>query len=56
MGGETLLRVLTSLLLARPHTNQYLCTYCGEAPKTKSPTRHLETYHVPSSLSSDTCG
>ena len=47
MGGETLLRVLTSLLLARPHTNQYLCTYCGEAPKTKSPTRHLDSHHVP---------
>ena len=46
MGGETLVRVLASLLLDRPHPNLYVCTYCGEAPKTKSPTRHLDSHHV----------
>ena len=46
VGGETLLRVLASLLLVRPHTNQYVCTNCGEALKTKSPTRHMDSHHV----------
>ena len=47
MSGETLVCVLTSLLLIRPHANLYVCTYCGEAPKTKSPTRHIDSHHVP---------
>ena len=46
MGGETLRRVLTSLLLGRPHPNLYVCTYCGEALKTKFPTRHMDSHHV----------
>ena len=47
MGGETLMRALASLLLVRPHANLYVCTYCGEALKTKSPTRHMDSHHVP---------
>ena len=47
MGGETLRRALTSLLLGRPHPNLYVCTYCGEALKTKFPTRHMDSHHVP---------
>ena len=47
MSGETLVCVLTSLLLFRPHANLYVCTYCGEALKTKSPTRHMDSHHVP---------
>ena len=41
------MRVLASLLLVRPHTNLYVCIYCGEALKTKSPTRHIDSHHVP---------
>ena len=50
-----LLRVLASLLLVRPHTNQYVCTFCAEALKTKSPATHMDSVHVPSSLSCATC-
>ena len=56
MSGETLVCVLTSLLLFRPHANLYVCTYCGEALKTKTPASPMDTYHVLSSLPCDTCG
>ena len=56
MGGETLRRALTSLLLGRPHPNQDACTYCGKAPKTKSSTRHLYSHHVPIVFVMCACG